>query len=316
MVQSSPGAIPPQIRQRIVDSVLGAKIPLFGTLDDPTFLSHLYDLSQIATSDGRFSNARGDIWQHTVNNSDWDPDWFMADQRFDLLHAPDELFLKLLTEMLHPRVRPNLEQTKELLDLFNEELRPYGYEISPERKLGSAWTYTFANTLKGGAVAISSATRIADVLSSEYLTKQAASLQDAVTSSPTEAIGKAKEFVESVCKEILKRRTGAAVSAETKFPKLVKETVHSLELVPPGPDFQSARLPIQSIATSLGMIAEAEATLRNSFGTGHGKDASFKELATRHAALAVHAAIALSEFLLMTYLASPGKVATTSPPTP
>ncbi|WOZ86391.1 MULTISPECIES: abortive infection family protein [Segatella] len=48
-------------------------------------------------------------------------------------------------------------------------------------------------------------------------------------------------------------------------------------------------------------MAEGMATLRNSYGSGHGRAASYKGLEERHAKLAVGSSITLVEFLWCTH---------------
>ena len=36
------------------------------------------------STDSRFKNAEDDIWQHTINNEDWDTYWVFDDSRFKL----------------------------------------------------------------------------------------------------------------------------------------------------------------------------------------------------------------------------------------
>jgi len=55
-----------------------------------------------------------------VNNFDWDDSWIVSDQRFNLLHCDDMIFLQFLCEMLHPIVRPEMPEVNKLLQLFNE----------------------------------------------------------------------------------------------------------------------------------------------------------------------------------------------------
>jgi hypothetical protein len=64
----------------------------------------------------------GDIGMHREHFSDWSNDWIYDDSRLNLLRGPDETFLRLLCEMIHPIVRPNEAEVDELLALFNEEI--------------------------------------------------------------------------------------------------------------------------------------------------------------------------------------------------
>ena len=44
------------------------------------------------------------MWQHRVNNFDWNDDWVFYDSRFNILYAEDDIFPRFLCEMLHPVV--------------------------------------------------------------------------------------------------------------------------------------------------------------------------------------------------------------------
>ena len=56
--------------------------PYYGRLSELEFLKRLYPLEQMPSSDPRFMNAEGDIWQHTVNNDDYPFCWIFDDDRF------------------------------------------------------------------------------------------------------------------------------------------------------------------------------------------------------------------------------------------
>lgn len=51
------------------------------------------------------------------------------DSRLNLLHAPDEEFLRFLCETVHPVVRPSLAEAQELVMGYNERLGEDGWEI-------------------------------------------------------------------------------------------------------------------------------------------------------------------------------------------
>jgi hypothetical protein len=89
-------------RRDIVDAIVAEGINWSGRLEEPEFLSRLFDLSSLPSEDSRFKDAAGDIWQHRVNNLDWDSDWVFYDRRFNLLNADDDVFLGFLCEGLHP----------------------------------------------------------------------------------------------------------------------------------------------------------------------------------------------------------------------
>ncbi|MEI7298543.1 hypothetical protein WCQ02_41335 [Paraburkholderia tropica] len=77
--------LPKQIRLNIFDAMKLENVIWSGALNDVEFLSRLYDLERIRSTDSRFADAAGDIWQHCINNEDWDRDWVFTDSRFNLV---------------------------------------------------------------------------------------------------------------------------------------------------------------------------------------------------------------------------------------
>jgi hypothetical protein len=119
-------------RRNIFDAMTLADVSWSGRMEDPDFLARLYDLKQMRSTDHRFTDAAGDIWQHRVRNSDWPGDWVFTDPRFDLLRCRDEEFLRFLCEIIHPVVRPEPEDIDRLVVLFNLHLAADGWEIVPQ----------------------------------------------------------------------------------------------------------------------------------------------------------------------------------------
>lgn len=138
--------------------------------------------------------------------------------------------------------------------------------------------------------------------SSEYMTAQIDSLMKMRETSPTDAIGKAKELVESCCRTILKE-TGVEVSSSWGMNELIKETKRKLSIDTESvsgnlPEAQTVKKILGSLTGLVGGIAE----YRNSWGSGHGKAADFEPLFVRHAKLAVGSSVTLVEYLWDTYL--------------
>ena len=132
-------------RQNIFDVLRVQKINWAGNLDDVEFLSRIFDLKAMPTTDPRrntYRNAEEDIWQHRINNDDWSDDWIFSDARFNLLHCDDDVFLQFVCEMLHPLVRNNKEESEQLKQFFNEYLRIDGYEIYQSASLANHPVYS------------------------------------------------------------------------------------------------------------------------------------------------------------------------------
>src|SRR3990167_6150614 len=107
-------------RRDIFDAIVIENVAWAGRLEEPDFLARLFDLKSLSSTDGRFRDAYGDIWQHRINNQDWDDSWVFADTRFNLLRGEDEIFLRFLCETLHPVVR-----TDNMRGDFSEKLLLY-----------------------------------------------------------------------------------------------------------------------------------------------------------------------------------------------
>lgn len=118
-------------RQNIADDTVLNSIHYEGKLNEPDFLSRIFDLQALPSRDPmrRYNNAYDDIYQHTVNNNDYSSNWIYSDPRINLSHCPDEVYLKFLTETIHPIVRSNQTEIDKLLQIYNRHLIADGFEI-------------------------------------------------------------------------------------------------------------------------------------------------------------------------------------------
>lgn len=142
---------------------------------------------------------------------------------------------------------------------------------------------------------------IKSVFNSDYISSQIDSMILSEKNNPTEAIGKAKELIESCCITILEN---LAIIRDKSWDlnKLVSVTTDALNLTPRNID-DSIPLSktIKQILQSLRSIAGGIAELRNPYGSGHGKTAKFKGLEERHAKLTIGASATLVNFLWDSY---------------
>jgi hypothetical protein len=122
-------------RREIIDHLIAGNYSWAAQLNEDEFLSRLYDLNTLPSNDHRFRTAAGDIWQHQVRNNDWNRGWVFYDRRFNLLHCPDEEFLRFLCETVHPSVRSGSDEAATLVNLYNEQLRVDGWELVPTRRI-------------------------------------------------------------------------------------------------------------------------------------------------------------------------------------
>lgn len=145
------------------------------------------------------------------------------------------------------------------------------------------------------------AKKLQENFSSEYLSKQIEIMLKMQTENPTEAIGKAKELIESCCKTILENKK-IQWNKNWDMSKLTGETLKQLNLTPQNiPDSDPVSENIKAVLGNLRGITTKLAEIRNPYGSGHGKSASFMGLEKRHAKLAVGCSITFVTFLWDTY---------------
>lgn len=306
-----PNQIAEPTRRNIADELRLRNFDPSGRLDEVSFLSRMFDLKSLPTTDYRtreFPDMAADVWQHRVNNRDWDDGWFWTDRRLNLLHVPDDAFLQFLGEMVHPIIRGDAGEREAFLEVFNRHLAPEGWEIAVVNTVGS-------HPINGGrrinlipAAAVADARAVAETLGN-YVAKQVTRMEAALSGDLELAIGTAKEFIETVCRTILKER-GTDLPKDDDLPALVKLTVKSLPIVPDGiEDKGKWEGTVVRLVNNLSSAGQSLAELRNAFGTGHGKDAAHKGLDMHHARLIVHLATTVGVFLYEAHDRNPGQLA-------
>jgi AbiJ-like protein/KAP-like P-loop domain-containing protein len=126
-----------EVTRRAIIDFLSLSGGWSGRLSEADFLSRIYDLAKMPSTDSRpeYGDAYADIVQHRERNFDWTDDWVFFDSRFDLLHGPDDVFLKFLCETVHPVVRPDQAQVDKLLREYNSHLSADGWEIAETSRI-------------------------------------------------------------------------------------------------------------------------------------------------------------------------------------
>ena len=142
----------------------------------------------------------------------------------------------------------DIQRTKLLIDLFHyyEDKMEYEYNIDYE-DLGN-WSNIsrydehyakiyekckeIAARLKGGTTVIAmTAENLKNKFSSEYLSQQIDLMVEMQNTNPTNAIGMAKELIESCCKTILEEMQ-ISYSKDDDVPQLADKTMKALNLLP------------------------------------------------------------------------------------
>lgn len=299
--RTAPASLSRRVRRNIIDGLKVDKVAWAGTLDDVEFLQRLWDLDTMPSTDSRFDDAAGDIWQHRKNNYDWDEDWIYGDDRFNLVDGPAERFLAFLAEMVHPLVRPDRNEALEIVRNVNDQLRGEGWALVEVEKIAGRPRFIAKAVADLGGRAVMRAKSVADALDAGSMQKAIERVENAVDRDPALAIGTAKELVESCCKSVLTKR-GVPYANGADLPALTKLVAKELALVPEGiTDAARGAETIRLILRNLATLTQYLAELRSLYGTGHGRDGRHRGLQPRHARLAVGAAVSFIDFVTETY---------------
>jgi hypothetical protein len=292
----------PGVRSDIFDGLRMDGVAFNGELDDVQFLQRIFDLQKLPSTDPRFKDAAGDIWQHTINNDDLDRDWVFSDGRFNLINGPTEVFLRFLCEMVHPLVRPDRDEALRLANQFNEMLRAEGWELFEEQRIAGRPRFSYRAIGDNRQHAVSRARSVADALDAGWMAKEIERMEQSIESDPAMAIGTAKDLVESCIKTILTKRD-VPFNRSDDIGDLTKLLTKALRLVPA--DISDAAKGAKNIKVILGNLASIThnlAELRGLYGSGHGRSGNHRGLEPRHARLAAGAAATFADFISATHL--------------
>jgi len=297
-----PSTITKAVRQDIFDAVRISNVFYAGRLNDVEFLSRLFDLHQLPSYDSRYQDAYGDIWQHTVNNDDYERDWIFVDPRFALTSCADQDFLSFLCETLHPVVRSDQAEVMRLVGHYNEQLAHVGWELIPERRIAGRSIFV-ASSKQQIDRQLNRARSAAEVLSNNWMQSEVLRIQNAIDTDPGLAVGTAKDLIESCCKSIIASLPDAEEIEKTDdLAKLTRKMCKALGLLPESVSNEAKGSEIiKRTLSNLAQVTKGIAELRGLYGSGHGKDSDYRGLEPRHARLAASCAIAFVDFATETY---------------
>jgi len=282
-------------RRSILDELRVGNLNWAGRLSEADFLSRLYDLDALASHDPRFKSLANDIWQHRERNSDWPDDWVFTDSRFDLLHAPDDVFLRFLCQMVHPVVRPEESEAIALVTAFNGHLTSDRWQIVPTGRISAKHVYS-AQGRTGSRIELPKSRAPKDVLSDEYI-QELAEKSDARlgTSDFDGAITIARTMLEAVLVELELRLAGARGDHKGDLPRQFKQVARLLKMDDERPDLDDR---FKDVIRGLVMVANGLAPLRNKMSDGHARE---RKPAPHHARVVVNAAKTVAAFLVESY---------------
>ena len=215
--------------------------------------------------------------------------------------ASDENRLKLLSDLFH-YYEDNMEYE------YNKDYEDDLYWGSSISRYDERYARIYQkckaimDRMEGGSSVIAkTADSLKGKFSSEYMSQQIELMVSMQSTNPTNAIGMAKELIESCCKTILED-LGITWSKTDDVPQLTNKTMDALNLLPASVQAtdQGADA-VKAVLGNLRAIPSKLAEIRNPFGSGHGKSASFQGLEERHAKLAVGSSITFVDFIWSTY---------------
>jgi len=278
-------------RQDIFDEIQVKQINYCGRLSELDFLKRIFNLDNVPSNDYRFKTFEGDLFQHTVNNDDWENYWIFTDSRFNLKYCSDKVFLSFLCETLHPIVRLDMQETQQLCTMYNQYLKNDGYELYEDSYISGKPIFK-ARRINASPVIIKKTP-----FNSNYIKKQIDRMNSNIETNPDLAIGTAKELVESLLKMIADTEDD-----KIELPKLQKLAMKQLSLVPEDiPEKAKGSEHMKVLLSNLTSIVHKLDEIRNLYGTGHGKHPRKSGLEPRHARLAVESAITFVNFTFETY---------------
>ena len=198
----------------------------------------------------------------------------------------DELVLKLALDLLryyedlpnsyHEKTKERNSQALKLKERLSK------YEVSQIAYLNNTVEY------------------LSDYFDSSYIDKQMAIMNEMISRSPADAIGKAKELLESCFKHILDHEK-IEYSNSNDIATLQKKVFKLLNLDTNENISAKNNQDVKLVLSGLNQIIKGINNLRNDKGDGHGKSANFTELPQRYASVVVGSALTVVSFVWETY---------------
>lgn len=266
-------------RRKIADEMALSYLYYHGNLNEPEFLGRIFELKKLPSRDHRFNDAYGDIFQHTVNNNDWDEDWIYSDSRINLSFCDDITYLKFLCQTIHPRIRTDKEEVDALLKIFNKHLVNDNFELFETEKISGSPLFDGREITNSTNNFQNQKSVIKEYFDSNYVNKKLEHVSKAIEDKDSElVIGSAKELLETTCKSILTNKN-QSIDKNWTLAQLIKETNKCLDFdTSNSSNPQKAKSSLLQILKGISTIVHGTAELRNSYGSGHGKAHDFKPL--------------------------------------
>nr|WP_172685192.1 abortive infection family protein [Methylobacterium oryzae] len=265
------------------------------------FLEPVYDLDSIpspyhVSPTGESTRPiRGDIYQHCINNHDWDNEDLLKHLGF--LDGHQRQVFSLLERVFDPEIWDDDHPEGGLLDRINQVLKKDGYALQVTGMISGTGIYKVQQIGPPGATPaddeISALVQRFDEAGIRDLWEKALQRRH---SDPGGAITIARTYLEQTCKHILDEE-GFAYPDDIDLPKLWTLCAKQINLAPN----QHTEEAFKSILGSCQNVVNTLGTIRNRIGDSHGQRGKPVRAKPRHAQLAVNLAGSMAMFLLATW---------------
>ena len=188
------------------------------------------------------------------------------------------------------------EDLDKLKAIYSRYLRGDGYELYIRYNISSMPIYGVRKIETGIDIQEKS---IQQYLDSEYVLSKVNLMKSMVKTNTDLALGSAKELLEIVCKSILSEKK-ISYTDDMTLPKLFKETINSVGILESSSasNKEQADRSIRQILSGLNSVIQGVSELRNGYGSGHGKEASFKRLEPQYVEFVVSIVSNIVVFIL------------------
>ena len=224
-------------------------------MSEPDFLGRVFDLTSLPSDDRRCQNMAEDVNLHRNNFDDWGGlEWVYDDHRLHLMRCEDNKLLDFFCESLNPVVRPDESEIAHFAGVINKHLVRDGLELYPASYISGRPIYAAREHNQVHVSGIADAHKVAIALQSTHVMAQITRMQT-MENDPALAIGTAKEFVESICKNILSERK-VDFTGNENLPQLVRVTMKALDLIQESESKDAIRQALGSLSSLVHGLAE------------------------------------------------------------
>lgn len=286
-------------RRRLIDVLGNGRLE--GKLDLLEFLEPVYDLDGVSRHESNINSVdfstrsiRDAVWQHCINNYDWDTADLL--KYLDFLTCHQRQVFRLLERVVDPEVRDDIDQAH-FVKILSDVLIKDGYTLQINGTISGTYIY------KVGRAGGPGATPADDEISELMQRFDEAGIHDLWQKAlqrrhgdPDGAITIARTYLEQTCKHILDEEC-ISYADDADLPKLWGLCAEQLNLAPS----QHTEAAFKTILGSCQNVVNTLGTIRNKIGDSHGQRGKPVRARPRHAQLAVNLAGSMATFLLATW---------------